>query len=136
MLQQQVDADDSAESESWFERAGSRSSSALAWLQLCDFFSMLKMFNLCISASLQGLRLITDDSPPSARQRLCIAMSESHCNLGNVSEAIRFMNLATQEYHMYLVRRKRKERVEVSDPVLTVLSSALQRSVTVTSACS
>jgi hypothetical protein len=63
MLRQHVSIDDGSEAESWFQRGGGSSNNVRSWLQLSDFFSHLKMFNLCIAASLQGLRVIDDDQP-------------------------------------------------------------------------
>jgi hypothetical protein len=110
MLQQLCSLDDGSEAEKWFERGGGSSSSVRSWLQLSDFFGHLKMFNLCITAALKGLRLVDDDTSLSFRLRLCLHVSESHSNLGNVSEAIRFINVAMQDIMTSIMRRKRKDK--------------------------
>ncbi len=132
MLFQLCSLDDGcdADAEKWFERGGGSSSSVRSWLQLADFFGHLKMFILCITAALKGLRLINDDTPLRFRLRLCIHVSESHSNLGNVSEAIRFINVAMQDIMTSNMRRKRKDKKSdqgsEEDDVL-VLSKAFDR---------
>jgi hypothetical protein len=110
MLLQLCSLGDGSDSEKWFERGGGSSSSVRSWLQLSDFFGHLKMFNLCITAALTGLRLVDDDTSLSFRLRLCLHVSESHSNLGNVSEAIRFINVAMQDIMTSIMRRKRKDK--------------------------
>ena len=110
MLLQLCSLGDGSDAEKWFERGGGSSSSVRSWLQLSDFFGHLKMFNLCITAALKGLRLVDDDTSLSFRLRLCLHVSESHSNLGNVSEAIRFINVAMQDIMTSIMRRKRKDK--------------------------
>ncbi len=130
MLEQQISVDDGSEAEMWFGRGGNSSSSVSTWLHLSDFFAHLKMFNLCITAALQGLRLINDDSPQIVLLRLCLHVSESHSNLGNVSEAIRFMNVAIQDFHLSSKHRKRKDKkvgVHSEDGDVSLLTQSLER---------
>lgn len=130
MLEQQCSEDDGSQAEIWFGRGGSSGSNVMAWMNLSDFFAHLKMFNLCITAALQGLRLINDDSPQIVLLRLCLHVSESHSNLGNVSEAIRFMNVAIQDFHMSAKHRRRKDRkmdAQSDDGDVDTLIQSLER---------
>jgi hypothetical protein len=125
--------DDGPEADTWFTRGNGSSSSVISWLQLSDFFSHLHMHNLCITAALQGLRLISDTSPHSFRLRLCLHVSESHSNLGNVNESIRFMNVAVQDIRSHSIRSKRRKdkRASIgSNPVeddVSTLTQAFER---------
>ena len=122
MLYLELFVDDSTEAESWFHRGGGNSSNPRSWLQLSDFFSHLKMFNLCIAASLHGLRIIDDDGPYIVRLRLCTAVAEAQCCLGRVGEAIRFTNVAIQEFHTtaFMRRRRRIKDYDASEPLETL----------------
>jgi hypothetical protein len=130
MLEQQCSVDDGSEAEMWFGRGGSSSSNVITWLHLSDFFAHLKMYNLCITAALQGLRLVSDECPQIVLLRLCLHVSESHSNLGNVSEAIRFMNVAIQDFHLSSKHRKRKDKkidVQPEDGDVSILIESLER---------
>jgi hypothetical protein len=125
--------DDGPEADTWFTRGNGSSSSVITWLQLSDFFSHLHMHNLCITAALQGLRLVSDNSPHSFRLRLCLHVSESHSNLGNVNESIRFINVAVQDIRSNLMRSKRRKdkRASISsnpvDDDVSTLTQAFER---------
>ncbi len=129
MLLQGSSLDDDSEAELWFSRGHRKSSSVLAWLQLSDFFSHLKMFNLCITAALQGLGLVAASTPNSFRLRLYLHVSESHSNLGNTSEAIRFLNVAIQDFHASVMRsRKRMSNAgSAVDSDVAALTEAFER---------
>lgn len=130
MLEQKCSSDDGSEAERWFGRGGSSSSSLITWMRLSDFFSHMKMFTLCITAALQGLRLFKEDESQSVHLRLCLHVSEAHSNLGNVSEAIRFMNVAIQDYHAsakYRRRRDKKADANSDDGDVAVLMQSLER---------
>ena len=133
MLLQDSSVDYGSEAETWFNRGNGSSSSVLTWLQLSDFFSHLHMHNLCITAALQGLRLVSDNSPHSFRLRLCLHVSESHSNLGNVNEAIRFMNVAIQDIRAHSIRMKRRKDKKASivnnsnDDDVSTLTQAFER---------
>jgi hypothetical protein len=129
MLLRGSSLDDDSEAESWFSRGHRKSSNMLAWLQLSDFFSHLKMLNLCIIAALQGLSLVGGSTAHSSRLRLYLHVSESHSNLGNNGEAIRFLNVAIQDFHASVMRVSKRVSNAGSavDSDVSALTEAFER---------